>query len=186
MDKRQIYTALIGVLGVLFAFTAVRTDFSAGMQFILGMLGALVFLWAALSMFFEWRRLQENIAREAGTYFDRDPRRIVKIELLSEENSVVSSWDLYQKTSAVIGRDCGENQVDIDLSHSEYGALVSIHHAVLNYAEGNWYVEDIGSQNGVTVQKKSDGRKYKISPDQPCKLDCGDILHIGMSRLRLC
>jgi len=184
MDKRQVYTALIGIFGILFSFTALWTDLDARMQSILGILGLLTFLWAAVSLYLEWHRLEEA-ERLASGKLDGIGNRITRVELLNEENAVISTWDLYQKASALIGRDYKENQVDIDLGRSEYGALVDIHHAVLNYAGGVWYVEDLGSQNGVSVQKKADSRKYKLSGGQPCKLERGDILLIGMCRLRL-
>ena len=44
-------------------------------------------------------------------------------------------------------------------------------------------MEDLASKNGISVQSSKDGRKYKLAPDQPCKLDAGDILYIGLARL---
>ena len=186
MDRRQLLTAGIGVLGVLFSLVAVQSDLPGGDRFLLGLLGAVVFLWAALSLYSEWRAGERRAEDDAP--WKTSPalgRRITKIDLINEEGDVAASWDIYEKTSAVIGRDYKENQVDIDLGRSEYASLVDIHHAVLNYAGGDWYIEDLGSKNGVLVQKAADGRKYRLSPDQPCKLRSGDVIIIGMSRLRL-
>ena len=185
MYRRQLFTAGIGVLGVLFSLAAVQSDLAGADRFILGMLGAIVFLWAALSLYSEWGDGELRARDESWKAASALRRRITQIDLINEEDTVAASWDIYEKTSAVIGRDYKENRVDIDLSRSEYASLVDIHHAVLNYAGGDWYVEDLGSKNGVLVQKAADGRKYRISPNQPCKLRPGDVIIIGLNRLRL-
>ena len=185
MYRKQLFTAGIGVLGVLFALVAVQSGFSGTGRFFLGILGAMVFLWAALTLYFEWRAEEREVEKMSWPASPAQGRRITRIDLINEEETVAASWDIYEKTCAVIGRDYKENQVDIDLSRSEYASLVDIHHAVLNYAGGDWYVEDLGSKNGVLVQKAADGRKYRISPDRPCKLRPGEVIIIGLNRLRL-
>lgn len=109
--------------------------------------------------------------------------KVTEVLLLNEEDQTLAVWPLYGKVSMVIGRDAGENQVDINLISSTYASMVDIEHAVLNYTGGSWYVEDLASKNGVSVQSSKDGRKYKLAPDQPCKLDAGDIIYIGLARL---
>lgn len=110
---------------------------------------------------------------------------ITETVLLSEEDTELMVWDLYGKTAMVIGRDVKENQVDIDLGRSSYASMVDIEHAVLNYSTGNWYVEDLGSSNGISVKKAGDGRVYKLSADTPCRIEQGDCLYIGLNRLLL-
>lgn len=110
--------------------------------------------------------------------------RITEAVLLSEEDTELMSWDMYGKTSLAIGRDVRENQVDIDLSRSTYASMVDIEHAVLNYSAGNWYVEDLGSANGISV-KKADNRVYRLFPGTPCRLERGDCLNVGLNRLLL-
>lgn len=110
---------------------------------------------------------------------------ITEIVLLSEEDNELMAWDLYGKTAMVIGRDVKENQVDINLGGSPYASMVEIEHAVLNFSAGNWYVEDLGSANGISVKKAGDGRTYKLSSDTPCRLERGDCLYIGLNRLLL-
>lgn len=107
---------------------------------------------------------------------------LTEVVLLNEEDQPLTSWTLYGKTGLAIGRDSGENQVNINLSSSAYASTVEVEHAVLNYAAGCWYIEDLSSKNGVSVQKK-DKRKYKLAPGQPCRLTSGDILYIGLVRL---
>lgn len=108
---------------------------------------------------------------------------ITEIVLLSEEGTHLTSWPLYGKTSMVIGRDQGENQVNIDLGSSTYASMIEVEHAVLNYSAGSWYVEDLASKNGVMVQKQADGRKYKLASGQPCKLSGGDVIYVGLTKL---
>ena len=105
--------------------------------------------------------------------------------VLNEEDKPLMSWDIYGKTAMVIGRDVRENQVDIDLGQSPYASMVDIEHAVLNYSAGNWYVEDLGSSNGISIKKASDGRVYRLSRDTACRLERGDCLYIGLNHLLL-
>lgn len=120
--------------------------------------------------------------------WEKEPQRTAlatEIVLLSEEDTELCIWDIYGKTAVVIGRDIKENQVDIDLNSSPYASMVDIEHAVMNYTLGSWYVEDLGSKNGIKVKKVMDGKIYQLSADTPCKLECGDILYIGLNRLLL-
>lgn len=107
-----------------------------------------------------------------------------ELALLNEEGGDLARWDIYGKNGIVIGRDVGENQVTVNLDHTEYASMIDVEHAVLNYTKDTWYVEDISSKNGVSVQK-GDGRKYKLSYGKPCRLAQGDIIFIGLARLQL-
>ena len=95
------------------------------------------------------------------------------------------SWELYGRTSAIIGKDVGENAVDIDLSKNPYAALIDVEHAVMNYADGSWYIEDLDSRNGISIKKFGQEKIYRLSSLQPCKLDFGDVLIIGVCQLKL-
>lgn len=107
---------------------------------------------------------------------------IRQISLLNEENQIIKQWDILDETSLVIGRNKGEVEVDINLDECINSSLIDIEHAVLNYANKRWYIEDLYSKNGVRIQKDDD-YLYKISKDKPCILDKEDILHIGNTRL---
>lgn len=117
----------------------------------------------------------------SGSTLERKPG-ITELLLLNEENQSMTSWNLYGKTGLVIGRDIGENSVDINLNNSIYASMIDVEHAVLNYSGNDWYVEDLGAKNGVSVQK-SDGRKYRLAPGKPCRLEAGDLIYIAMTRL---
>ena len=109
---------------------------------------------------------------------------ISQIILLSEENTPLSSWSLYGQISMVIGKDIGENMVNINLDNYTYSSMIEIHHAVLNYSGNDWYIEDISDKNGVSIEK-SDGKKYKLAYGKPCKIYKGDIIYIALTRLIL-
>ncbi|MGN1331520.1 MAG: FHA domain-containing protein [Lachnospiraceae bacterium] len=104
--------------------------------------------------------------------------------LLSEEGSHLASWNIYGKNGIVIGRDVGENQVTVDLNETAYAGMIDVEHAILNFAGNNWYVEDISTGNGISIQKQ-DGRKYKLSYGKPCKVERFDIIFIGLTRLQI-
>lgn len=136
--------------------------------------------FAGIAVVFSILAWRTRTPKKTKTY----PRgKVNELVLLSEENTELASWNLYGKISLVIGRDIGENHVDVNLNHVTYASMIDMEHAVLNYSDGNWYIEDIGSKNGLSIQKIQDGRKYRLSADQPCLLDKGDIIYVGLTRL---
>lgn len=105
------------------------------------------------------------------------------LALLNEDNEIIKEWDLLNKASMVIGRNTKDNEVDIDLSTSTYAALIDTQHAVLNFASGNWYIEDLYSENGISIQKAEDRIRYKLSKDKPCRIIKGDVIFIAKTKL---
>ena len=77
-----------------------------------------------------------------------------------------------------------EEIMDIDLSDCEYSSFIDFQHAVLNFCLDQWYVEDLGSQNGVKVGKVEDGECYRVI-HRPCKVVAGDVLYIANTKLLL-
>lgn len=113
----------------------------------------------------------------------RNGRGIQELLLLDEEGNEISAWHIGGKTSLLIGRDEHKENVDINLQNTEYGGMADRQHAVLNYAAGQWYIEDLGSRNGVRIQDAKDGRVYQVSKEHPCRINAGDIIFIGNTRL---
>ena len=146
--------------------------------------GGLLMLIFLILMVRDGRAGPEPPVRPADGMAHPPAGSLTEIVLLNEEDQALSSWTLYGKTGMVIGRDSGENQVNINLANSTYAGTVDVEHAVLNYSAGSWYVEDLNSKNGVSVQK-GDKRKYKLAPGHPCLLARGDILYIGLVRLMI-
>ncbi len=108
---------------------------------------------------------------------------IRELILLDENEKPVKAWDLAGKVSLLIGRDCPDEQVDVDLEECEYSALIDYQHAVLNYCMDTWFIEDLNSQNGIRIRKVDDGVCYKIMKNRPCRLMPGDMIYIANTKL---
>ncbi len=124
-------------------------------------------------------RLNHKAAPEPGTAAGQ--AGIEKLVLLDEQNRPVRSWNLAGRTSLVVGKR-GTEDVDVDLADCEYGCFVDYQHAALNFCLDSWYVEDLGSRNGIRIRKVEDGQCYKLT-GRPCRVTAGDILYIASTRL---
>ena len=182
LNRNHIITALIGILGILFALVSFTGNFPSIVKFFLTLFGIIVFIISVKNLY---RLVNDDSYDHNIESKNQSDNFISKIDLINEKGAVIDSWELYDKTSAVIGKDIGENQVDIDLGQNPYASMIEIEHAVLNFTNGNWYIEDLGSKNGISLKKNGDNKKYKLSSLQPCKLDFGDIIFIGMCQLKL-
>lgn len=109
---------------------------------------------------------------------------IRQLMLLDEHDKPLKSWDLAGRTAVVIGRNNEEEEVDVDLEDCEYSTFIDCQHAVLNYSLDSWYLEDLGSKNGVKVRKVEDGGCYQVM-NRPCRLSAGDVIYIANTRLLL-
>lgn len=162
---------------MLFMLTVYESEFDFPVKILLTVLGVSIFLHSA------WTLYNSNDHKKN---FKRETQKIInKISLIDKTGEIISSWELYGKISMIIGKDIGENFVDIDLSQSPYAAMVDVEHAVLNYSDGDWYIEDLDSKNGVAIKKVGQKKSYKLSATEPCKLDFGDIIFIGNCQLRV-
>lgn len=108
--------------------------------------------------------------------------RICALALLDEDDEEITEWNIAGKISLLIGRDTVRENVDINLMNTAFAGMVDRQHAVMNYTAGQWYIEDLNSANGIRIQKK-DGRVYEVSGTQPCVVEKGDILYIGLTKL---
>ena len=109
---------------------------------------------------------------------------VQELLLLDEQNKPVRSWNMAGRTSMVIGRRNDEEEVDVDLEDCAYSTFVECQHAALNFCLDRWYLEDLGSVNGVRIQKAADGCCYQVT-SRPCRVEAGDIIHIANTRLLL-
>ena len=109
---------------------------------------------------------------------------IRQLILLDEQNKPIKSWDLSGKIAVVIGKRNKEEDVDVDLEDCEYSTFINPQHAALNFCHNFWYIEDLGSENGVQVKKVEDGGCYKVL-NRPCRVTPGDIIYIANTRLLL-
>lgn len=178
MDKKKNIDLAIAVLSALIALVALHGPEVSGGLYIALFTGAvsIAFLALYLKAAVKEQPVRENTPLAEGGV-------ITELVLLNEEEKPIAAWDIFDKTALVIGKDIRENHVDINLNESVYASMIDIEHAVVNYAGSHWYIEDLGSRNGVVLQKKADGRKYKLAADQPCKLEQGDVIIIGLTKL---
>ena len=112
-------------------------------------------------------------------------RGISEILLLGEENNVTAVWDIYGKISVVFGKDERENQVDVNLKNTDYAGTVDVEHAVMNYSNDSWYIEDLDSENGTRLQRSGEGKKYRVSSREPCKVEKNDIIYLGLAPIKI-
>ncbi|BAU27190.1 FHA domain-containing protein [Aneurinibacillus soli] len=139
---------------------------------------ATLFLLALLAVYavrkYEYIEDQEEISS-----------KITKLVLLDEEGGHVHEWPIQGMTSLLIGKSSKQNEVDIDLSETEYASLISKQHAVLNYSAGCWYIEDIDSKNGTGIQKAHTDQKSKLQDHSPHPIGAGDTIYIANTRIML-
>ena len=107
-----------------------------------------------------------------------------ELVLLSEENTVIRSWSILGKNSVVIGKKNSEEDIDIDLCDTAFGGTVSDIHAVLNYVEGLWYIEDMQSKNGTQIKGFLEDKLYNIRDGQS-RLVKNDYIFIGLNKLQI-
>lgn len=181
MKKYIMNLASICICLAVLGICRLYGDQIRGVELIAG--AAITFTIVSMALTIPHNKKQWRTVKKPKDKIQSDIKRITEVVLLSEEDTELMTWELYGRTSALIGRDVKENQVDIDLNSSPYASMVEIEHAVLNFSSGNWYVEDLGSANGISVKKSADGRTYRLSADNPCRLELGDCLYIGLNRL---
>ena len=117
--------------------------------------------------------------------YDTKKRGISEILLLGEDNNITDTWDIYGKTSIVFGRDEGSFQVDVNLKNTDYAGTIDGEHAVMNYSSGSWYIEDLDSENGTRIQRGGNGKVYKVSSREPCRVERGDIIYLGLAPIKV-
>lgn len=110
--------------------------------------------------------------------------KVRELMLLDEYDKPLKSWDLAGKTALIIGKKNEDEDVDVDLEDCEYSTFIDGQHAVLNYCLDSWYLEDLGSKNGVKIRKVEDGGCYQVT-NRPCRLSAGDVIYIANTRLLL-
>ncbi len=179
--KRAVDLAITFIFATIFIIAFLYPQQIRGRETLMWTGGILAFLFFVTAL-----KDHDAAPADAGkNTLSAEPGTITEVVLLSEEDTELCTWDIYGRTAAVIGRDVKENQVDIDLNAGPYASMVDIEHAVMNFASGSWYVEDLKSRNGIRVKKAEDGKIYQLSADTPCRVERGDILYVGLNRLLL-
>ena len=111
--------------------------------------------------------------------------RISYVALIGEQGNELLKWSLEGKTAIVIGKGTEAEPVDIDLSGSAMAQMISKQHAVLNYTDNGWYVDDIDSRNGTRVKKKNQSALLDVKLVGAVEVEAGDIIYIANALLQL-
>ena len=171
----QLINLFIGVIIALICVVAYMTIDSIEVRGIIIVAAIITGIVCFVNLYKDLHK-EENI---------KDESNISGIELVNEENEIIRTWDIGEKISFLIGKNTIDEQVFIDLNSSIYSTLIENNHAVLNYAAGKWYIEDLSSRSGVSIQKIDNNKKYRIVKDTPCELKKGDIIFISKVKLLL-
>ncbi len=108
-----------------------------------------------------------------------------KVVLINEEGQTLMEWSLERKTSLIIGKSADGEEVDVDLSGSAVAQMISKQHAVLNYTEKGWYVDDIDSKNGTRVKKLTQNSIMDVKLVGAIEVEAGDIIYIASTMLQI-
>lgn len=171
----QLINVFIGVIIALICMVAYITIESI---YIRGIIIAAAIVLGIICFINLYKRLHKEEIIE-------DESNISRIELVNEENEIIRTWNIGERISFIIGKNGRDNDVFIDLSCSIYSKFIENNHAVLNYAAGKWYIEDLSEESRISIQKADDTTKYRIVKDAPCELKRGDILFISKVKLLL-
>ncbi len=179
---KQAFDILIVLCGISLVYYILKEIRTWRVTPVLLLMVAVGTAWVLCDFFFLLvRKTPKALPHEPETV---QTHGIQRLFLLDEGGKPIKSWDLQGRVSLIIGK-AGQNQeLDIDLSDCEYSSFIDFQHAVLNFCLDQWYVEDLGSQNGVKVRKVEDGECYKVI-HRPCRIVAGDILYIANTKLLL-
>lgn len=125
-------------------------------------------------------RITKFEGRRSGTL---NYKKIRSLALLNTQGEILKEWDIFGKTGLLIGKSSGNHLADIDLSFTSDAAFISKEHAVLNYFNENWYIEDAGSKNGIQIKKTGQDRVLLVTESKPIRLDLGDMIKINETAL---
>lgn len=182
--KTKVIDGMIALCALGFFITSYLNEIGTRQIWFCAISG--VFFLIFFLKLFQNNREIKSIAQKPAvdTVIAQSSTLITELVLQNDEEQSIATWEMYGKVSLVIGLDIGENKVDVNLLRSTYASTIDVEHAVLNFSSGKWYLEDLGSENGVSVIK-SDGKKYKLTAMKPCLVEKGDIIFISLTKLKL-
>lgn len=110
---------------------------------------------------------------------------ISRILLIGEHGKPDKEWSAENINSLLIGKNTESVSVDIDLGDEVYGDYIAPKHAIMNFIDGIWYIEDYDSVNGVGIKKTGEESAFKLKPNVLYRLDKGDVIYISKIKLHL-
>lgn len=179
---KQVFDILIVLCGISFVYFILEEMKTWRFTPVFLVVVIIGMVWVLFDCVFLYvRKNSEMFSYETETVQTHGIQRLL---LLDEDGKPIKSWDLQGRVSLIIGKAGQDRELDIDLADCEYSSFIDFQHAVLNFCMDQWYVEDLGSQNGVKVRKVEDGECYKII-HRPCRVVAGDVLYIANTKLLL-
>lgn len=125
------------------------------------------------------------MSAEKKEQHERNKKKATKVVLINEEGRPLMEWSLERKTSLIIGKNAEGEMVDVDLTDSAVAQMISKQHAVLNYTEKGWYVDDIDSKNGTRVKKLMQNSIMDVKLVGAIEVEPGDIIYIASTMLQI-
>ncbi|MBC2167688.1 FHA domain-containing protein [Listeria booriae] len=107
------------------------------------------------------------------------------IALLDADGEILKEWHISGKSGLLIGKSYKNDAVDIDLADTDYAVLVAHEHAVLNFVEGQWYIEDLGSRNGTGIKSKQASKIKRLAEKETYQIQSGDRIYIAKTLLEI-
>lgn len=159
-------TALIGILLAAYAYYLCFINH----DYIIRATGFFSVGAILLSWFFYVNRNKKQAPESAITEF----------ALINRDGESEKQWGVSGAQSFLIGKGGG---VDMDLTDNDYAEYIANEHAVLNFAGGYWYIEDLDSVNGVGIKKNREEYAFKIKPLTSYRVDVGDVIYIGRAKI---
>ena len=128
---------------------------------------------------------RKPISAEKREQREKNKKIAKKVVLINEEYKSLLEWSLEGQVSLIIGKSSEKEPVDIDLSGSAVAQMISKQHAVLNYTENGWYVDDIDSKNGTRVKKASQNSILDVMLVGAIEVEVGDIIYVANTMLQI-
>ena len=135
---------------------------------------------AMLLLFLLWFYYERKNTKQQNILYQSNIKKFV---LITRDGEKEKEWYCEGVNSFLIGKSTMNNEVDIDLADTYYTEYISSNHAVLNYTEGYWYIEDLNSKNGVGIKKRGEEYAFRLKPMASYKIDEGDIIYISKAKL---
>ncbi len=135
---------------------------------------------AMILLFILWFYYERKNTKQQNTLYQSNIKKFV---LITRDGEKEKEWYCQGVNSFLIGKITTNNEVDIDLSDTYYAEYISPNHAVMNYAEGYWYIEDLNSKNGVGIKKRGEEYALRLKPMTSYKIDEGDVIYISKAKL---
>lgn len=174
---KQIYIYILTILIIFCMAIFIYFLYLVNDDIAIRIVGTIVVFLSALI----WIRFEYN----RGKYVDKSEKEpeIKKFVLITRDGDREKEWSCEGTVSFLIGKGNSQHEVDIELGDTHHSNYISNEHAVLNYSDGCWYIEDLNSFNGVGLKKKGDEFAFRLKPLTAYKIDEGDIIYISKTKL---